>query len=180
MKTFRFGIGCARQLYVVLGCALANVALALTPDEQAEMVAAHNRWRQEARVPKLRWSASLAKRAQGWADQLKQNQCAMAHSGSRDAGENLYWASPIRFSGGAAKPQQVSPMRVVDAWGSEKRDYDYAGNTCARGKMCGHYTQVVWRTTTDVGCARAVCDDHAQVWVCNYAPPGNWRGQRPF
>jgi pathogenesis-related protein 1 len=68
----------------------------------------------------------------------------------------------------------------VDAWGSEKKDYNRASNTCARGKMCGHYTQVVWRTTTDIGCARAVCSDQSQVWVCNYAPPGNWRGQRPF
>jgi pathogenesis-related protein 1 len=77
--------------------------------------------------------------------------------------------------------QQVSPEQVVDSWGSEKADYDYANNSCAPGKMCGHYTQMVWRTTATVGCARAVCEDNLQqVWVCQYQPAGNWVDNRPY
>jgi pathogenesis-related protein 1 len=159
----------------------ASTADALTLPEQTDMVAAHNRWRQEAGVPEVRWSPPLAATAQKWADHLKQHQgCNPSHSAARGLGENLYWASPIRHFSGAAKPQAVTAATVTDSWGSEKQHYDHAGNTCAAGKMCGHYTQVVWRTTTEIGCAKAVCGDHSQVWVCNYTPPGNWRGQRPF
>jgi len=47
--------------------------------------------------------------------------------------------------------------------------------------MCGHYTQVVWRSTTTVGCAMAVCkDSQEQIWVCQYQKPGNWVGQKPY
>lgn len=55
-------------------------------------------------------------------------------------------------------------------------------------KQCGHYTQIVWRNTTHVGCATKVCDKNSpfqgftrwQFWVCNYSPPGNFVGQRPY
>jgi pathogenesis-related protein 1 len=96
-------------------------------------------------------------------------------------GENLYWASAIEWSDGKRELQQVSPNKVVDSWGSERADYDYKNNSCATGKMCGHYTQVVWKTTTTVGCAIAVCEDsREQVWVCQYQPPGNWVGEKPY
>jgi pathogenesis-related protein 1 len=158
-----------------------SAAHALTPVEQAEMVDAHNRWRRELGVPEVRWSANLAASAQHWADSLRQDQqCRMAHSGTRGLGENLYWASPLISSDGKKQPQPVSAGKVADAWASEKRHYDYAGNRCAAGHMCGHYTQMVWLRTTDIGCAKAACANHAQVWVCHYAPPGNWRGQKPF
>lgn len=165
---------------LLLALGAANAALALTPVEQAEMLAAHNRWRQQAGVPEVQWSAALAANAQSWADNLKQQSCRMRHSAVRGTGENLYWASPIRYSTGAVAPQPVTPTQVTNAWGGEEKFFDYATNTCAAGQMCGHYTQVMWRTTTQIGCARAVCSDHSQVWVCHYTPPGNWRGQKPF
>lgn len=179
MLVRRFAVWC-RVLLFAPGVAGTSAALALTPAEQAEMVAAHNRWRQEAGVPAVKWSAAVAASAQAWANQLQQQGCRMRHSATRGLGENLYWASPIRYSSGAVTPQAVTPTQVLDSWGGEMQDYDYASNTCARGKVCGHYTQVVWRSTTDIGCAKAVCGDQSQVWVCNYAPPGNWRGQKPF
>jgi hypothetical protein len=72
---------------------------------------------------------------------------------------------------------------VVDAWGNEKKDYDYANNSCQSGAVCGHYTQVVWRSTKLVGCGVASCsagNSKAQVWVCQYSPPGNYVGERPY
>jgi len=62
--------------------------------------------------------------------------------------------SAMNWSDGRKELQKISPEKVVDSWGSEKADYDYANNSCTPGKMCGHYTQMVWRATTTVGCAR--------------------------
>jgi hypothetical protein len=45
--------------------------------------------------------------------------------------------------------------------------------------VCGHYTQIVWRNTKSVGCAVAR-GKGVEVWVCNYDPPGNYAGQRPY
>lgn len=148
-----------------------------------EMVAAHNVWRKEAGVPPLSYSTELAASSQRWANHLRaENHCRMRHSQpDNNYGENLYWASAIRWSDGKREVQTVSPKKVVDAWGSEIKDYDYARNTCAPGKMCGHYTQVVWKSTSHVGCAVAVCEDSRdQVWVCQYQTPGNWVGERPY
>ena len=152
--------------------------------DPAAFVAAHNKWRAEVGVKeKLNYSPALAVFAQVWADNLKQtNHCQMRHSKPDGKyGENLYWASALNWSDGRKELQKISPQQVVDGWGSEKVDYDYANNSCTPGKMCGHYTQLVWRTTRTVGCAMAVCGDtQQQVWVCQYQPAGNWVGKKPY
>jgi len=144
---------------------------------------AHNRWRTEVGVvEKLSYSTELAASAQVWANKLKKdNQCKMQHSTAKGYGENLYWASAVNWSDGRKEVQKITPKQVVDSWGNEKADYDYASNRCKPGKMCGHYTQVVWKDTRKVGCAVAVCEDtRQQVWVCQYQPAGNWVGKKPY
>lgn len=145
--------------------------------DQAAMVAAHNRWRAEVGVPGLRWSDKLAGVAQGWADRLKNEGCAMYHSGN-GYGENIYKASALMWSDGRRDLQRKTPQQVTDSWGSEIKFYSYADNSCSG--VCGHYTQVVWKNTKEVGCAMSVCGDNSQVWVCSYAPAGNVVGQKPY
>ncbi|NJC87385.1 MAG: SCP-like extracellular [Desulfuromonas sp.] len=159
-------------------------ALALEPRQQREIVLAHNQWRAAVGVPDLVWSERLAALASAWANRLKeQNACEPVHNpdnGRNRTGENIFWASPVIWSDGRKEPQEIAPAAVVDDWAGESRDYHYADNSCASGKMCGHYTQVVWKGSREVGCGYAVCRDGAQVWVCNYSPPGNFVGQRPY
>ena len=148
-----------------------------------EIVATHNRWRAQVGVGELSYSPELAVSAQAWADNLKKtNQCHMRHSKPEGQyGENIFWASAMTWSDGRRELQKISSAKPVDSWGSEISDYDYAKNSCKPGKMCGHYTQMVWKTSTKVGCALAVCEDsQEQVWVCQYQPAGNWVGHKPY
>ncbi|HLG98849.1 MAG TPA: CAP domain-containing protein [Bryobacteraceae bacterium] len=131
-----------------------------------DILAAHNQIRARLAVPPLTWSSSLAIRAQDWANRLLHDG-QFYHRPNPRFGENLF-----EISGGHA-----SAAEVVGDWASEVRDYSYRANTC-RGK-CGHYTQIVWRTTRQVGCAVAAARNR-EVWVCNYDPPGNWIGERPY
>ncbi len=133
-----------------------------------EMVNAHNQWRSKLGLPPLRWSDEIANYAQEWANHLAATG-SFEHRTEHRYGENLFMASG----------RQYSPTEVVNDWGSEVAYYDYATNSCRPGEMCGHYTQVVWRDTTEVGCAVARSGNR-EVWVCNYNPPGNYRGQKPY
>ena len=153
------------------------------------MLEEHNIVRAAVGAPKLRWSDSLAREAAGWANKLKKSGCAMQHSRG-DLGENLYWASAKKTgskSNGSnwkwsSTPQPIKEKQVAASWASERKWYSRARNSCNAppGQSCGHYTQMVWEETREVGCAKAVCDDNSQVWVCNYAPAGNVVGQRPY
>ena len=150
--------------------------------ERGELLAAHDEWRSKVGVGPLAWSDSLAASAQDWAEHIRQTRScridASAHSQRADIGENLAYYSPIRSSDGSTRQQSIGASRVTNDWGREKRNYDAASNSC-RG-ICGHYTQVVWRDTEQVGCGRAVCSDQSQVWVCQYSPPGNYIGRKPY
>lgn len=145
----------------------------------------HNHWRGATGVPELAWSPELAAFARAWAEELARQGCSMRHRPRDGAfaqryGENLYHASPVFWSDGRTEVQQVTPEQVVDTWDREKADYDHAANACAPGKVCGHYTQLVWAESARLGCAMTVCADLAQLWVCNYDPAGNVAGRRPY
>ena len=130
------------------------------------MLAAHNAVRAEVKVPPLAWSEKLADVAQKWADELLDKH-QFIHNPNVSYGENLF-----DITGAPA-----SAASVVKIWASESRNYNHASNSC-KG-VCGHYTQLVWHDSKRVGCAVARGGGR-EVWVCNYDPPGNWVGQRPY
>ena len=130
------------------------------------MLDAHNTIRVRVGVPPLFWSTQLAEVARDWAKHLITTG-AFGHRPDNRYGENIY-----AISNGSA-----SPAEVVGYWAEEARGYDIQRNTCSG--VCGHYTQLVWRKTQAVGCAVAG-DERREVWVCNYDPPGNVIGYRPY
>ncbi|KMZ73838.1 Cysteine-rich secretory protein [Zostera marina] len=129
---------------------------------------AHNKARQSVGVGPMVWDNTVAAYAQNYANSRRGN-CIMKHSGG-PYGENL-------FSGSG---KEYTASDAVAAWVSEKQWYNYASNSCASGKVCGHYTQVVWRNSNKLGCARVKCNNGHIFIICNYSPPGNYIGQRPW
>lgn len=132
-----------------------------------EYLAPHNQARAAVGVPPLRWSAELAAAAA----QVVQRQrgCAFAEMGGSPYGANQGWASyPAR------------PAEVVASWVAQGKFYSHGNNTCAAGRQCGTYTQVVWRRTAEVGCAQATCAAGATLTLCLYNPHGNVQGQSPY
>jgi pathogenesis-related protein 1 len=151
----------------------------LSPAQTEEIVRAHNAWRARVRVPPLRWAEDLAARAQARAAYLAGHGCDIVHGPlPTDVGENLCWVGSVRAAGHKDEWDAVTPTWVIDKWGAESADYSAEHRTCAPNRQCGHYTQVVWATTTEVGCGMAACPTLDQVWVCNYRPRGNVRGLR--
>jgi hypothetical protein len=70
----------------------------------------------------------------------------------------------------------VSVAQLVDIWGGEKQFFMYGvfpNVANPPGSLVGHYTQVVWRDTTEVGCGLATANGN-DILVCNYNPPGNF------
>jgi len=131
-----------------------------------EILDAHNAVRIKLKLPLLEWSDGLAASSRKWANTLVA-QDRFYINPDTPYGQNLFIVT-----GGSA-----SPAAVVWNWASESRNYDYDSNTCTRN--CGHYTQLVWKSTLRLGCAVARHKDK-EIWVCEYDPPGNVSGRSPY
>ncbi len=140
------------------------------------MLVAHATARALVGVGPLAWNDELAEAARRHAEDLAQGN-RFGHNGrfaaQRGVGENL-WAGT---RGG------FTYSEMVEAWLEEARDYVNAPapgfSRTGTWQDVGHYSQMVWRHTTHMGCAMASgpSDD---VLVCRYAPAGNVIGQAAF
>jgi pathogenesis-related protein 1 len=147
------------------------------PAELAGITLAHNRARlaENAGLPQLTWDPALAAIAAAWAAKCQDTDAPKGlidHNPNRSAGYPTYVGENIY--GGS------DPLSAVDLWMAEKANYNLAANSCSG--VCGHYTQVVWRQTTKLGCAIATCPtlQYSPAVVCDYGPGGNVGGQRPY
>ena len=149
-----------------------------TSDQQVfdqRVLIAHNRERRDLGLVPLRWNPALAHTAQLWADHLASTGRFEHAPENRIApeGENL-WAGTKGY---------YTPEAMVQAWIREKKFFrpgTFPDNSVTgRVEDVGHYTQVVWRATTEVGCAKARGDSE-DILVCRYAEAGNYRGEVPF
>jgi len=135
-------------------------------DLAQQFLDAHNTARANHGAAALTWSDQLANAAQSWA-----NACNFKHSGGSlgPFGENL-----------AAQTGSLTPAQAVQFWMDEASDYD-PGNP-----QFSHFTQVVWKGSTQLGCAIAACAPGtifasnfgtSYYAVCEYNPAGNVIGQ---
>ncbi|XP_022725122.1 pathogenesis-related protein 1C-like [Durio zibethinus] len=132
-----------------------------------EFLDPQNEVRADVNVEALTWDDQVAAYAQNYADQ-RIGDCDLVHSGGQ-YGENIAWGSG-----------DLSIADAVKMWVGEKVYYDGRSNSCASGQICAHYTQVVWRNSVHVGCAKVRCANGGTFITCNYDPPGNAFGETPF
>ncbi|XP_054778823.1 pathogenesis-related protein 1-like [Prosopis cineraria] len=160
------------KLSLKLSFSLFFFVFALTAsaqDSPQDYVNAHNAARSQVGVPNIVWDDTVAAFAQNYANQ-RQGDCQLVHSGGGGKyGENL-----------AGSTGDLSGTAAVNLWVAEKANYHYDSNTCDPGKVCGHYTQVVWKNSVRVGCAKVRCNNGGTFIGCNYDPPGNYVGQKPY
>jgi hypothetical protein len=152
----------------------------------------HNQERNAVRVPAVTWSDSLARDAQSWADRvvslnLRWDLCGgpqdpqgmqcpphVPRDQANGQGENLAWGYNYPLTS------------LAQGWANEKGNYA-PGTPIASNlgypNVYGHYTQMVWQSTTQIGCGAAKQTIGANTWdllVCRYSPGGNWIGQLPY
>ncbi|XP_057824766.2 pathogenesis-related protein 1C-like [Cryptomeria japonica] len=137
-------------------------------DLKTQFLSPHNDARSQVGIAPLVWDDTVAAYAQNYGKQCKAD-CALQHS-SGSYGENIFWG----------KGKELSPVDAVNAWVEEKQYYSYNSNSCAQGQQCGHYTQVMWKNSQKVGCARVKCNDGAIFITCDYDPPGNYVGEKTY
>jgi pathogenesis-related protein 1 len=148
-------------------------------DLESSILDVHNQERAAVGVQPLTWSNSLANDAQTWAQQIATtgifNHLDNQHTGPTCTGpcygENIagFFTSVSEPNGGQSR------------WAAEKSSYNGQTNTCTA--VCGHYTQMVWQATTEVGCATAPPGAGGlqySILLCRYSPPGNYPGQLPY
>ncbi|GAA5900601.1 hypothetical protein JCM5296_005292 [Sporobolomyces johnsonii] len=124
----------------------------------------HNRFRALHNASALVWSQTLADAAAKWAAN-----CVFEHSQGAvgSYGENLAATAgyPTTIVNGACQP-----------WEAEASEYD------PNNPVYSHFTQMVWKGTTELGCVQQICPPgsifdaaygNATFYVCEYNPPGN-------
>ena len=142
-----------------------------------QILAHHNTIRKEKGEQALTWNTELAAYAQKWADYLaKNNNCDIKHrdicgQNGQSYGENIFWGSSA-----TAYP----PIEASHSWYEEKKDYRYRKISAASWHNTGHYTQMIWKDTRQMGVGVAVCPNGSIIVVANYYPAGNVIGEYPY
>ncbi|CAI9616604.1 unnamed protein product [Staurois parvus] len=117
-------------------------------------------------------------RRMGWSEDLRSqaqtvaSQCRYTLPDDRQVGWNVQ-SFPVGT---------VSLLDVIHLWFRQGEDYDFETAQCTPNHTCRHYTQMVWATSWELGCAISRCSSEqgdTDMMVCAYSPGGNWdiRGQ---
>lgn len=152
----------------------SSIGSNLSLQEVQELLRHHNKVRGDVGVGPVTWSKKLAIYAQEWANQLASTNCKLKHRPDAgkwklEYGENLFMGTIGYYD----------VANAVKAWESEKQYYRGQTLNPSNWHDSGHYTQMVWKNSKRIGCGKVECNDKIIV-VCNYDPPGNILGQKPY
>ncbi|XP_069408455.1 C-type lectin domain family 18 member A isoform X2 [Ovis canadensis] len=150
------------------------MAEVLSKKESFLLVSLHNRLRSRVHPPaanmqRMDWSDSLARQAQARAALC--GAPAPSPASVPRAARHVGWNAQLLPAGSATF------VHVVGLWFSEGRQYSHAAAECAPNASCARYTQLVWATSSQLGCGRHLCSGaqgELEAFVCAYSPGGNW------
>ena len=171
---FSITIGTPAPITAAVGAGTASTGSttgsAVTPKEAADLIALHDKMRQEVGVPPLRWSPELAAFAQAWADELGRRG-TLDHRPRQGPSGQKYGENLAVFGDNMTGPHQGAGL-----WSDEKAKYT-PGTPFDPNAGAGHYTQMVWRGTTELGAGKAQIQtgQFKGMWILvgNYNPAGN-------
>ncbi|XP_050210995.2 pathogenesis-related protein 1B-like [Mercurialis annua] len=165
MIHFKFSLP---QFYLIIILASSFIAYCIYAQNlPQDYLIAHNEARKAVNVGNLTWNNTLAMHALNYSNQ-RVGDCNALHSGG-PYGENI-----------VSDVGDLTAADAVNKWLDQKGYYDYNSNNCTSGHICNEYVQVVWRNTTNFGCAKVKCTTGGTLVTCNYDPPGNIAGQKPY
>ncbi|CAF0958619.1 unnamed protein product [Brachionus calyciflorus] len=130
----------------------------------------HNKYRKSHDSPQLKMNKELCKIAQEWAERIASTG-VFEHSTSTFKGQTLGENIAMRFS---STGDELTGAQMTDQWYEEANSYNY-NEDFQNGK--GHFAQIVWRDTRQVGFGRAKAANGKWYAVANYYPAGNYVGQ---
>ncbi|KAJ8269849.1 hypothetical protein GJAV_G00107520 [Gymnothorax javanicus] len=176
MFGFVFSVALLVQLTSLGWGQLVKISTSI-PAVQQQIVDEHNAIRSAVQptasdMLKMSWNSEAAANAQKWADT-----CSLAHStasqrkiSTSGCGENIYESST-----------PDSWTSAIHSWADEVNNYQY-GDGSKNGAVVGHYTQLVWYRSNQVGCAVAHCPnaEFQYFYVCQYCPAGNTQLKYPY
>ncbi|CAF2972289.1 unnamed protein product [Rotaria sp. Silwood2] len=132
-----------------------------------EALQVHNEYRRKHSVEPLRLNNDLSKLAQEWANHLASTG-TLLHSKTKY--QNVHVGENLR-----SQSWPITGKEMTEAWYNECNKYDYNNHqSCQSGT--GHFTQVVWKNSQEVGFARAQ-GTSMNFAVAIYYPAGNFLGE---
>jgi pathogenesis-related protein 1 len=149
----------------------------ISPQDARAMLDYHNKVRNDQHIAPLTWSSQLAAYAQDWADSLANTyHCKLIHRAG--VGKNYFGYGENLYQGRSSTT--VNPLNAALAWYDEIQNYHYGKLDESNWFKTGHYTQMVWKSTVEMGVGIATCPGGSVIVVANYNPPGNYMGQYPY
>ena len=162
---------------LLLAVFVSTNLLCQNTEDESKALNLHNQARIVVGAKPLEWSNALEKQALNYARYLARKN-KFRHS-KTNQGENLYKA----WTSGKTYKHYNNPLYDASAaWYEEKKHYRYSKTRRFRlsTKMIGHYTQMVWGKTKQVGIASAKSNDGTIYVVARYSPAGNYIGEYPY
>ena len=140
----------------------------LTDSQKTEITSYINKYRTMHQAPPLAWDDTITNASQEWSNNLLTTN-VFQHSGNKLYGENLAYFS------GYGTNIMVLLKKSVDAWYNEVKMYDF--NNPGFSASTGHFTCLVWKSSTSYGIGISVDAKSRAYIVMNTSPPGNYVGQ---
>lgn len=155
--------------------AAAQVTVVPVETVAKRLLDAQNAERVRLGLKPLVWSAKLAEHARKWAQTLATSDMFEHSPVGADGGEgeNLWFGSKGDYS-----PEEMIGF-FVDEAKMFKRGMFPDVSTTGNWLDVGHYTQLMWQDTREVGCT-IVSNTRRDFLVCRYWPAGNVAGKPVF